>query len=132
MVGDRPQARLQYLLKGGGGVKTFTSTHHPLDIARVTSSTLRKIIDKHPRLDIHKHPLGHCPHDVINIPRGGGGGGDRSRSRTLCIGFQDQDKFKGGGVITPVTTTHHPGPYYGIIYCVHLTEVLWDLHRDIW
>ena len=39
-------------------------------------------------------PLGHCPCDVIHIPRGGG---DRSRSRTLCIGFQYQDKFKGGG-----------------------------------
>ena len=64
-----------------------------LDIARMTSSTLQKI-DKHPpRLDIHKHPppLGHCLCDIMNIPRGS----DRSQSRTLCIGFQDQDKFKG-------------------------------------
>ena len=78
------QARTQDFLKGGVK-RTFTSTPPPLDIACVTSSTLRKMdiacvpsstlhkIDKHPRLDIHKHPpppLGHCPCDVINIPRG--------------------------------------------------------------
>ena len=40
------------------------------------------------------------------------GGGDRSRSRTLCIGFQYRDKFKGGGVITPVT----PPPW--IRHCI--------------
>ena len=103
MVPYGKQTRIPDFLKGGGGERTFTSTH-PLDISCVTSSTLRKI-DKHPRFDIHRHPppLGHCPCDGINIPRGGGG--DWSRSRTLCIGFQDQDKFKGGGVITPVT---HP------------------------
>ena len=99
--------------------RTFTSTPPPLDIACVTSSTLRKMdiacvtsftlrkIDRHPRLDIHKHPppLGHCPCDVINIPRGVC---DRSRSpRTLYIGgFQYQDKFKGGGGDHPC----HPPP----------------------
>ena len=53
-------------------------------------------------------PFGHCPWDVIHIPRGG----DRSRSRTLCIGFQYRDKFKGGGVITPVA----PPPW--IRHCI--------------
>ena len=98
------QARVQDFLKGGGGWKhsqapppppwTLSAWRHPpyeklkntptlghsqapppLDSARVTSSTFQ----------------------------GGGGGGDRSRSRTLCIGVQYRDKFKGGGVIIPVT-----------------------------
>ena len=69
-------------------MKTFTSTHtHPLNIVRVTSSALQKI-EKHPHswtfTSTHTHtPLGHCPYDVIHIPRGGGG--DRSRSRTHTL-----------------------------------------------
>ena len=66
----------------GGGAeglicpKFYTDNHKhpaPLDIARVTSSTLPKF-EKHPLLlDIHKHPppLGHCLCDVIiHIPKG--------------------------------------------------------------
>ena len=94
-------------LKGGGGGSisgaetgfpegggAFTSTP-PLDIVRVTSSTLRKI-EKHPHLDIRKQPP---PLDSARVTSSTfqGGGGDRSRSRTLCIGFQYRDKFKGGG-----------------------------------
>ena len=57
----------------GGGVKTFTSTPPPLDIVRVTSSALRKI-EKHPHSwTFTSTPLGHCPCDVIHIPREGGG-----------------------------------------------------------
>ena len=51
---------------------TDNHKHPPLDIARVTSSTLPKF-EKHPLLlDIHKHtPLGHCLCDVIiHIPKG--------------------------------------------------------------
>ena len=42
----------------------------PLDIVRVTSSALRKI-EKHPPLGHSQAPppLGHCPCDVIHIPR---------------------------------------------------------------
>ena len=41
----------------------------PLDIVRVTSSALRKI-GKHPPLGHSQAPpLGHCPCDVIHIPR---------------------------------------------------------------
>ena len=49
---------------------TFTSTHTPLDIVRVTSSALRKI-EKHPHswTFTSTPPLGHCPCDVIHIPR---------------------------------------------------------------
>ena len=81
---------------------TFKSTPTPLDIVRVTSSALRKI-EKHPHSWAFTStppwtvPVWHHPHSR------GGGGGDRSRSRTLCIGFQYRDKFKGGGVIIPVT-----------------------------
>ena len=83
--GHPKQGRIQDFWKGGGPsqarIQDFLKggggedihKHPPLDIARVTSSTFQ------------------------------GGGGDRSRSRTLCIGFQYRDKFKGGGVITPVT-----------------------------
>ena len=105
------QARIQDFLKGGGGVKTFTSTppwtlsawRHPPSEKLKNTPTLGHSQAPPP-------PLGHCPCDVIHIPRGGGGD-DRSRSRirTLsCIGFQYRDKFKGGGgVIISVTS---PGP----------------------
>ena len=39
-------------------------------------------------------PLGHCPCDVIHMPRGGGVIGP---GHAHCIGFQYQDKFRGGG-----------------------------------
>ena len=100
--------RRGYEMKGGVK-KTFTSTHTPLDIACVTSSTLRTMdiacvtsstlrkIYKHPSLDIHKHhhPLGHCPCDIINIPWGGG---DLPVTHTLHrFSVSGQDKIKGGG-----------------------------------
>ena len=44
------QTRIQDFLKGGG-VKTFTNTHPPLDIVRVTSSAMRKI-EKHPHYNV--------------------------------------------------------------------------------
>ena len=64
----------------GGGILSQSPPPPSLDISRVTSSTFQ----------------------------GGGGviGPCQPLSRTLCIGVQDQDKFKGGGVITPV----HPPP----------------------
>ena len=81
--------------------------HPSLDIVRVTSSTLRKI-KKHP----HSWTFTSTPPPPLDIARVTSStfqGGDRSRSRTLCIGFQYRDKFKGGGVITPVTHPPTPG-----------------------
>ena len=62
----------------GVGVGEDIHNPPPLDIARVTSSALRK------NLDIHKHT-----HPWTFQLRGGGGGS--ALSRTLCIGFQNQD-----------------------------------------
>ena len=94
------QARIQDFLKGGGGEDIHKHAPPLDDFVRVTSSALRKI-EKHPHSwTFTSTPpplghLGHCPCDVIHIPRRGGG--DQPRSRTLCIGFQYRDKFKGGG-----------------------------------
>ena len=57
----------------GGGSELGWVEHQahppPLDIVRVTSSALRKI-EKHPPLGHSQAPpLGHCPCDVIHIPR---------------------------------------------------------------
>ena len=81
------------IFEKGGGVQARIqdcSQAPPLDIVRVTSSALRKF-EKHPppcarvtssalrKFEKHPHswtftstPLGHCPCDVIHIPRGGG------------------------------------------------------------
>ena len=77
--GGRNHRRMGTLWLGGAeGLicpKFYTDNHKhppPLDIARVTSSTLPKF-EKHPLLlDIHKHPpLGYCLCDVIiHIPKG--------------------------------------------------------------
>ena len=75
---------------GGGGVKTFTSTHtHPLNIVRVTSSALQKI-EKHPHSWTFTSTPRPPPPWTLPVWRhphsgGGGGGGDRSRSRTHTL-----------------------------------------------
>ena len=87
------QTRIQDFLKGGW---RHSIHKHPPPLGHCLRDVIRPLKNWKipPLLDIHKHhPLGHCPCDVIHIPRGG----DRSRSRTLCIGFQYRDKFKGGG-----------------------------------
>ena len=85
---------------GGGGAKApfgppgYAPAPPPWTLSAVTSSALR-IIEKHPHSwTFTSTRLGHCPCDVIHIPRGGG---DRSRSRTLCIGFQYRGSSRGGG-----------------------------------
>ena len=73
--------------EGGGGVKTFTSTHTPWTLSAWRRPPSRKLKNT-PTLGHSQAPPpppGHCPYDVIHIPRGGGGGGDRSRSRTHTL-----------------------------------------------
>ena len=96
----------------GGGVKTFHK-HPPLDIVCVTSSALRKI-EKHPHSWTlsawrhHKHPPWTLP--VWRHPHSKGGGGVIGPGHEhFAIGFQYRDKFKGGGVIIPVTP---PGSHW--------------------
>ena len=95
------QARIQDFLKGGGG-EDIHKHPPPLDIVRVTSSALRKI-EKHPHSWTFTLPkLEKHPHSWTFTSQGGGGG-DRSR-------------FKGGGVITPVTPPLDP-PLH--LRCLH-------------
>ena len=104
------QARIQDFLKGGGGEDIHKPPpplgHCPRDVIRPPKNWKPP-----PLLDIHKHPP---PPWTLPCPRVTSstfqGGGDRCRSRTLCIGFQYRDKFKGGGVIIPVTVTPSPPP----------------------
>ena len=79
----------------------------PLDIVCVTSSALRKI-EKYPHswTFTSTHTLGHCLCDVIHIPRGGGVIGPGHEH--FAIGFQYQDKFKGGGGDHPCTPPDPP------------------------
>ena len=77
----------------GGGWREHSQAHPPLDIACVTSSTLRKI-HKHPRLDIHKHPP---PPQTLDIARV-----TSSTFQGVGVGVigPDQDKFRGGSPLS--------------------------------
>ena len=94
--GGPSQARTQDFLKGG---LRHSQAPPPLDIVRVTSSALQKI-EKHPHswTFTSPPPLGHCPCDVIHIPRGGGGPTLGPMLKSLHCGP------KGGGGSGP------PGP----------------------
>ena len=111
-----PQARIQDFLKGGGDEAPWT-----LSAWRYPLSALQNFVKHPPLLDIHKHPpppwtlsaWRHPPSkNLKNTPTLGHSQaftrGDRSRSRTLCIGFQYQDKFKGGGGWSPLPPRDPP------------------------
>ena len=112
-------ARIQDFWKGGGvqaRIQDFSQAP-PLDIVRVTSSALRKF-EKHPHAwTFTSTPLGHCPRDVIHIPRGGGRGDHPCHTHTLdpplgsILGLQAK---KGGGpTLGPMLKSLHRGPKGG-------------------
>ena len=85
LLGGILQARIGLQDVLGGGVKTFTSTHTPLehcprDVIRPPENWKTP-----PLLDIHKHPP--PPLDIARMTSSTfrGGGGDRSRSRTHTL-----------------------------------------------
>ena len=90
--------------RGGGGVKTFTSTPPPLDIVRVTSSTLRKI-EKHP----HSWTFTSTPLlDIARVTSPTFQGGPWIRH--CILGLQAK---KGGPTLGPMLKSLHRGPKGG-------------------
>ena len=105
-----PQARIQDFLKGGG-VKTFTSTHTPLghcprDVIRPSEKLKSTPTLGHSQA--HTHPLDIAR---VTSSTFQGGGGDRSLSAPITHTlhrFSGSGQVQGGGGSLPSPT--HPPP----------------------